>query len=406
MTGSVKRVAMVSMDAAPDAQPGSSAVGGMNVTIVETARELARRDVQVDLIARATDGAGSHELAPGVTVHALHAGESTSAAHPVTTMTDEFGEAVARLSRENDYDIIHAHHWRSGIAVLPVALELGTPLVQSFHSIGAMAHETGVAPQEDRRLWSERFLANQAEAIIASSSAEAATLIDSVGAPAKRVWVIPPGVDGSVFFTGRTEKYLSVHAFLGIDSERPIISVIGRLEPLKDQELAIRAFAELASPRPLLVLVGEPAPGHESYVGHLRRLATTLGVGADVRFLGALVHAQVSHVFAASAIALVPSLAETYGLVVLEAAASGIPVVASRTGGLMQSVVDGHTGVLVGSREPGDWAAVIRQLLDDPARREHLGANGHERALGLTWAATATSILGVYASVSAATSSR
>ena len=404
MSEGVQRVAMVSMDTAPDAQPGSSAVGGMNVSIVETARELARRGVRVDLITRADDGAEARELAPGVTVHALHVGESTPATHPVTTMTDEFGEAVARLSRENHYDIIHAHHWQSGIAVLPVALELGTPLVQSFHAVGAMAQATGIAPQEDRRLWSERFLATQAEALIASSSAEAATLIDSVGAPAQRVWVIPPGVDGSVFFTGRTEKHLSVHAFLGIDSDRPIIPVIGRLEPLKDQELAIRALAHLPAPRPLLAIIGEPAAGHSDYPAHLRRLASSLGVAGDVRFLGALVHAQISHVFAASSIALVPSLAETYGLVVLEAAASGVPVVASRSGGLAESVIDGHTGILVGSRDPQEWAGVLAALLADSARRQRLGANGLERARGLTWAATATSILGVYAS--AATSSR
>ena len=393
---------MVSMHTAPDAQPGAADASGMNVAIIETARELAARGVEVDLLTRAVGDAGVRDIAPGITLHSLAAGEPSVARGALATLTDDFGEAVARLSRDASYDVIHAHFWLSGIAALPVALELGIPFVQSFHSVGAMRNAVlapGSEPVPDRRLWSERYLSTQAEAIIASSSAEAAALIDEIGAPAGRVWVIPPGVDSTLFSDGRTSTSLSVHAFLGIDSERSVIPVIGRLQPLKDQELAIRAFAMLPAPRPLLAVVGEPAPGEEPYAIHLHRLASQLGVVDDVRFFGALSPQQVSNLLAASSLVLIPSHSETYGLVALEAAASGILVIAADAGGLTDSVVDGSTGVLLRSREPGDWAHAITRMLADPALRARLGAAGRERAEGLSWAATATSVLGVYASL-------
>lgn len=393
---------MVSMHTAPDAQPGAAHAGGMNVAILETARGLAARGIEVDLLTRAAGEAGVRDIAPGLVQHSLAAGDVELAGGALATITDDFGEAVARLSRDAAYDVIHAHSWLSGIATLPVALELGIPFVQSFHGLGVMRNAVlpaGAASETDRRLWSERYLATQADAIIASSTAEASALIDNVGATAGRIWVIPPGVDSTMFVHGRHSTSLSVHAFLGVDSARPVIPVIGRLSPLKDQELAIRALALLPAPRPLLAVIGEPTPGEEQYAIHLRRLASDLGVTADLRFLGALSPQQVANVLAASSVALIPSHSETYGLVALEAAASGIPVIAADAGGLTDAVVDGLTGVLLASRDPQDWARELERLLADPARRSRLGAAGRERAEGLSWAATATSVLGVYASL-------
>lgn len=396
---------MVSMHASPDAQPGSAGSGSMNVAILATALELAARDVEVDLVTRASGAAGQRAVAPGVTLHALAAGETGGMpTGRLATVADEFGEAVAELTRRGDqpYDVIHAHYWLSGIATLPVAIELGIPFVQSFHTLGAMTNEAAVPgnrPEPDRRLWSERYLATQADAIVAVSAAEATTLIDNVGAQPGRVWVIPPGVDSVQFTPARVSKTVSVHAFLGIDANRPILAVVARIQPLKDQELALRALAALPAPRPLLAIVGEPALGDGQYLDRLQRLAVELGVAADVRFIGMLDRVQLANLLASSSLVLMPSLTEPYGLVALEAAASGIPVVASSVGGLSEAVVDGVTGVLVDSRDPVVWAHEIRSLLVDPGRRLVLATAARQRAEGLSWGAAATSLIGVYASL-------
>jgi len=394
---------MVSMHTSPDAHPGSTDAGSMNVAIIETALELAQRGVTVDLITRSSGESGLRTIAPGVTLHTLVAGEAAAMAKGVlATVTDEFGEAVARLSRSANYDVIHSHYWLSGIATLPVAIELGIPFVQSFHTLAVLKNGAGVpgrAPESDRRLWSERYLAAQADAILAVSSSEAATLIDSVGAPASKVWVIPPGVNRETFAPQLKKGVVGAHAFLGVATDRPILSVVGHIEPLKGQELAIRALAAMPSPRPLLAIIGEPTPGDESYFLRLRELVAELGLVSDVRFIGALGRDEMAFFLANSIITLVPSYTETFGLVALEAASSGTPVVAMRVGGISECVIDGETGVLLDTRDPEEWARALTELIADTSLRDRLGAAARARAEGLGWGAAATSVLGVYASL-------
>jgi D-inositol-3-phosphate glycosyltransferase len=138
----VRRVALVSLHTSPAAQPGTADAGGMNVVLLGLATELAARGVEVDLLTRAVGPPRVRELSPGVTLHELAAGGAGELPkEQLRSVTDEFGEAVAELARKSRYDVIHAHYWLSGIASLPVALELGVPFVQSFHTVAAMNKE-------------------------------------------------------------------------------------------------------------------------------------------------------------------------------------------------------------------------------------------------------------------------
>jgi D-inositol-3-phosphate glycosyltransferase len=409
MTPTPQRVALVSMHTSPAADPGTGDSGGMNVAILSTARELARRGVEVDLLTRASADPRVTEIADGVTLHELRAGpRGVIPKERLVTIADEFGEAVAVLTgrREPRYDLIHAHYWLSGLATLPVALELGLPFVQSFHTVAAMKNATlapGQAPEPERRLRSEMYLANQASAVVAGSAAEASALIDEVRAPADRTWVIPPGVDVDLFTPGRADAAgARVRSELAIAPGRPIIAVVGRVQPLKDQELAIRVLAELHALRgsaPVLVIAGEATPGEHGYAASLESVAAELGVLAGVRFAGALSRERLADLLAASIVTLVPSHSETFGIVALESAASGTPVIAFRGGGLVESVSAGVSGLLVDSRDPRAWAQATAGLLDDGARLDRLSGLARNHAEGFTWAATATALIGVYASL-------
>jgi D-inositol-3-phosphate glycosyltransferase len=403
------RVALVSMHTSPAADPGTGDSGGMNVAILSTARELARRGVEVDLLTRANSDPLVTELADGVTLHELAAGpRGVIRKDQLVTVADEFGEAVAMLTgrREQRYDLIHAHYWLSGLATLPVALELGLPFVQSFHTVAAMkngALAPGQVPESEQRLRTETYLANQASAVVAGSAAEVATLIDDVRSPADRIWVIPPGVDVDLFTPGRADAAgARVRAELAIAPGRPIIAVVGRVQPLKDQELAIRVLAELRALRgsaPVLVIAGEATPGEHGYAASLQTVAAELGVLAEVRFAGALSRERLADLLAASILTLVPSHSETFGIVALESAASGTPVIAFRGGGLVESVSAGVSGLLVDSREPRAWAQATAALLNDGDRLDRLSGLARHYAEGFTWAATATALIGVYASL-------
>lgn len=401
----IRRVAMVSMHTPPAAQPGVADAGGMNVAILGLAAELAIRGVEVDLVTRAAGAPTTRELLPGVTQLSLAAGPAAPVAKErLPELTDDFGEAVAALARRvpGGYDVLHAHYWLSGIASLPVSLELGIPLVQSFHSVAAMKNAMPAAdPEPELRVRSEMFIGRQADAVVANSAAEASLLIDEVGVPADRTWIIPPGVDLAMFAPTSADAQQAVRRTLGLEPERPLIVLAGRVQPLKGHELAVRAFAELAGRgrSPLLVIAGEATPGEEGFAARLRELASQLGASGDVRFVGALHRDTLAELFAAASVTIVPSFSETFGLVALESAAAGTPVIAYRSGGLVESVSDGASGLLLDTREPSDWAGAVAGLLGDDERRTRLGLSARAYAERFTWAAAAASLLGVYAGV-------
>ncbi|MBG6054614.1 D-inositol-3-phosphate glycosyltransferase [Salinibacterium sp. CAN_S4] len=408
MVAGIQRVAMISMHTSPVAQAGTGDAGGLNIAVLGIAAELAIRDVEVDLLTRAVGAPGSSRLLPGVTLHELEAGpQGPLPKERLPQVADEFGEAVARLARARDggWDLMHAHYWLSGIAVLPVSLELQLPLVQSFHTIGAMKNAmaaSDAAPEPEQRLRSERFIANQADAIIAASSAEATALIDLAGAPADRTWIVPPGVDLGLFSPRTESSCEAIRLALGLDPDKPIVVIAGRVQPLKGHELAIRALSELRAMRgwtPLLVVAGEVTPGDDTFLDELVQLAMELGVASDVRFVGALHRDALADLLSAAAVTIMPSFSETFGLVALESAAAGTPVIAFRTGGLTEAVSEGVSGLLLGTREPRYWASEIAIMIEDHDRRAAMSLTARAHAERFTWGTAAASLLGIYSDV-------
>lgn len=151
---------------------------------------------------------------------------------------------------------------------------------------------------------------------------------------------------------------------------------LGRLVPAKGFDLALRAFGLIAArhPRVRLVIAGD-GPERRS----LEELAVARGIADRVELLGRVRPEETGALIAASAVVLMPSLEETFGLVALETAQQGRPIVASRVEGLAEVVVDGETGLLV---PPGDveaLAGAVAALLADPDRGERLGANARAR---------------------------
>lgn len=401
----VKRVALVSMHTSPVAAPGTADAGGMNVSLLAIATAMANRGLEVDLITRAAAVVGSRVIAPGVMLREIAAGPRRVVnKDSLAEYSDEFGEEIAKLAggAESGYDIIHAHYWLSGIATLPVALELSIPFVQTFHTLASMKDELR-APEDGReparRRLSERYLAGQADAVVAVSAAEATHLVEVMGAPADRVWVVSPGVDLAFFSPDRATAESRLREELHIPLGVALLAVVGRIQPLKGHELAIRVVAALPEPRPQLLIAGDATPGGEEYLASLHTLARQLGVGGNIRFLGACDRDQVADLLAAVDLTLIPSHSETFGLVALESAASGTPVVATSSTGLKESVSDGISGALIDSREVSAWAAQITRLLEDTPARKQLGASARDFAERSGWGATAAGLLSIYSSL-------
>ena len=116
----------------------------------------------------------------------------------------------------------------------------------------------------------------------------------------------------------------------------------------------------------------------------------------DLAFVGALDRASLAGLLAAASVTIVPSFSETFGIVALESAASGTPVIGYRSGGLSESIAEGVSGVLLGTREPRYWATELAVMLEDPDRRATLAVTAREHAKRFTWSTAADRLLEVY----------
>lgn len=401
MSGKALRIALVSMHTSPMGRPGAGDVGGMNVMVREVAQRLGAAGHSVDVYCRRDDAQSPARVTHtvGVTVHRLPAGPPEPL--PKSALEAHIEEFTAALAHEGPWDILHSHHWFSGMSALPIARERGLGHVQSFHSIAADPSDPlacGERPEGPGRVPGERLLAGESDAVIAVSRAEAHTVIGRLGTAPARVVVVAPGVDAEQFRPAEGDRTAP--------AGRDTLVVAARLEPLKGVDLAIEALARLPEPRPLLVVSGAPTGGFDGYAHELRRLVEQRGVADDVVFAGPLGRAELADAMRSALAVLVPSHSETYGLVALEAAACGRPVIASRAGGLSDAVLDGTTGILLPDRDPELWAGTIRSLMEDPARAAELGRSGRRHALAHPWHATGAGWVRTYRRVIAVSGRR
>jgi D-inositol-3-phosphate glycosyltransferase len=177
---------------------------------------------------------------------------------------------------------------------------------------------------------------------------------------------------------------------VGLPDDVGVVLFAGRIQPLKGADVAVRALAELGDDRAVLVIVGDPSgPDGDRELGRLRTLTHALGLGDRVRFVGAVAHDALAAYYRAADVCIVPSRSESFGLVALEAASCGTPVVASAVGGLQSIVDDGATGYLVDSREPHAFAAAIAKVLGDRVYAAKMGAAAAQAARRYSWHITA-----------------
>jgi D-inositol-3-phosphate glycosyltransferase len=176
-----------------------------------------------------------------------------------------------------------------------------------------------------------------------------------------------------------------------------MILFVGRIQPLKGADVAVRSLAALARRDAHLVIVGG-ASGRDGdlEVSKLNNLVASLGVGDRVTFVAPQPHHLLSTWYRAADVVLVPSRSESCGLVALEAAACGIPVVASAVGGLRTLVDHGRTGFLVEGRDPLVYAGHIDELLANPRLSSAIGTRAALRARQYSWKLAAARLRRVY----------
>lgn len=396
----MRRLAVLSLHTSPLVQPGSGDSGGMNVYVRELVSSLAQAGVDSSVYVRRwrDDLSEVVEVEPGVRVVHVPAGPAEIAKEKLHEVVDDFTAWVADHLRDGgDTDALHANYWLSGLAGHKLKHELDLPLVSTFHTLARVKAETGDL-EPDRRVDAEAEVIGCSDAILASCVAEADQLIELYGARPERVEIVPPGVDHAVFSPGDRRGARQV---LGL-GEHPVLLFVGRIQALKGLSVAIEALAALEDQRAVLVVVGGPSglDGPDE-LDRARALVDALGLGKRVRFVEPQPHHMLSTYYRAADVVVVPSRSESFGLVALEAAACGTPVVAAAVGGLVSLVDHGRTGFLVDDRDPASFAANIERVLDDPASAASLSTTAAAGARRYTWSITGARLRRLYADLTA-----
>ncbi len=393
---------MLSLHTSPLAQPGAGDSGGMNVYVRELASALAQAGVAVDVYTRRSDARAADEVdvEPGLRVVHVDAGPPDLAKEDLPSVVDEFTAGVLGRLRGGGVDAIHANYWLSGLAGHRLKHELSLPLVSTFHTLARVKAETG-DPEPQRRVDAEAEVVACSDAITASCAAEADDLLAHYGADPDRIELVPPGVEHAFFSPGDS---CAARAAIGLDDERPLLLFVGRIQPLKGLDVAVRTLHRVVADRPdaaLVVVGGASGADGDGEVARVLGLVDELGLRDHVHFVPPQPHHALSTFYRAADVVVVPSRSESFGLVALEAAACGTPVVASNVGGLRTLVDDGRTGFLVDGRDPADHAAAVEAVLADRSGAAAMGEAAATRAAGYTWSTTAARLRRLYADLTA-----
>lgn len=313
------------------------------------ARELARRGHEVTLVCR--PGAWIGEQLDGAPIAVVRSGLDRWPLHEL--------RRIAGVVRERRIDVVHTHMSRAHSFGVLLRWWSGIACVATAHNRNIQLH----------------WMFN--DAVIANSDATRRYQQTRNLVRAARIDTIHGFVDAAGIAAGGGARD-AMRARLGVAPEAALVGTIGTVIPRKGIEHLVRAWPRVLAvvPHARLLVVGDE-PG--THAGELRRTAQRLGVAAAIIWAGR--RTDIPDVLAALDLFVLASIEEPLGLVVIEAMAAALPVVATAVGGVPESVVDGETGLLVRGGDPDALAAAIVSLLRDPERRRRFGAAGRQRVL-------------------------
>jgi glycogen(starch) synthase len=363
-------------------------IGGMQNHTAELTRALDRRGVAQTVVT----------TRPPTAPHFQRLGDHARVIRlglPVRRFRQLYGlqAAIVAPVLASRADLVHVHLGED-LAVLPVGAAAARlhrlPLVLTVHT--SLRHTLAVSDLRSAVLKTlggpiERWGERSAEAVVVITP-RLCRLLLSDGVDEDRVHVIPPGVNPSLF-DGPFED-----PFAGVG--RPRVLFVGRLAPQKGVRNLVAAAGLLEDPSAQVLLVGD---GPERPA--LEREAQRTGVGDRLHFLGFVAHDRLPAVLAHADLLVLPSLYEELGTVLLEAMQAGLPIVASKTGGIPDVIEDGVNGLLVPPGEPELLARAIDRLLADRGLAYRLSEGARERGKDYDWEVLAERVLAVYRGVTA-----
>ena len=285
----------------------------------------------------------------------------------VDLLDSRMAEAGADIVGRIKPDVVHAHDWVVAQAAEAIRRKRDAPLVVTVHATEAGRHQGWITSDISRRIHGiEHVLTGMAQRIITCSTAMCNEVSKVFSVEPDRIDVIPNGIDLGHWQIAASSRAYARRQFAPAGSH--LVVYIGRLEWEKGVHTLIDAVGKLSTPLENLHVV---IVGTGTYEAVLKHQATELIENGVIKFLGWVPEDELQAVGAAADVAVVPSLYEPFGLVALEAGALGVPVVVARTGGLADIVKDGVSGRIFEAGNASELAAVIDEVLFNPAAATH-----------------------------------
>jgi glycogen synthase len=378
--------------------------GGLARAVRKLCEQLVAEGAEVHVITRGGGRLPAEEDRHGVTVHRVREptyprGDVEAFVRWVDRMNADMHERGGELFERFDFDLVHSHDWLVAGAAEPLARRHGCPWVVTVHATEFGRHQGWVDKYPQSHIHGvEAAMVRSADVVIACSNYMRGHIASAFGISPRRVTVIPNGIDPADLQPAETDLG-DLRARYAPPGER-LVLLVGRLVYEKGFHLALDALAGAVR---RLGDVRFVVAGTGTAEAELKKQARKLGLTRHGSFLGWVGDDMLHSLYRVSDVCIVPSIYEPFGLVALEAMASGCPCIVADTGGLREVVPGGRrVGLRFRARDPRSLARVMETLLTDDALRDRLVAEAREHVLRFDWADVARQTADVYLHVSGA----
>lgn len=373
--------------------------GGVERHVLNLSKELVRRGHEVEVFTCANTRQND-VLEPASVVEGLHVSRFES-----IMSLGEFGRVWPGFAQQvfkGEFDVVHAHSFRHPHTDLSMLVSkfTGSASVLTTHAPFHPGEVRGPFARALVPIYDNLFAPTTLgyfDRVISLTNDEA-VLLTRMGVSADRIVVIPHGIDAVHFSRADPSGFISKFGLEGKD----IALCLSRINRTKGLDVLLDAFATIAKRKPDLSLVlagGCTSPQEEAFLSELKRRAVQLGIEGRVVFTGRLTEADKAGAYEACSVFVLPSIYEPYGIVLLEAAAHGKPLLSTRTGGPKSIIVEGVNGLLVTPGNRQELGEALLRLTGDKDMAERMGEEGRLMARMLTWDRVASATERAYRSI-------
>jgi glycogen(starch) synthase len=369
--------------------------GGLARHVRKLSEQLVQHDVEVHVLTRGDEQMAAEEQMGGVCIHRVREprkpGDLEQFVEWIDHMNGDMLAAGVELAERLEFDLVHGHDWLVATAGEELARRMGCPWVVTIHATEYGRHQGWVDKHPQSHIHSvETWMANRADAVIACSHYMRAHVSDIFEIDEGRIAVIPNGIDP--LDLQPVEDLDALRARFAAPHER-LVLLVGRLVYEKGFQIALEALPGVIE---RLGDVRFLVAGSGTAERELRAQAQQLGLGDHGTFLGWIGDDVLHSLYRIADLTVVPSIYEPFGLVALEAMASGCPCIVADTGGLREVVPNDDVGLRFQSRDPRSLAQMMERVLSDEELRGRLVTEASEHVLRFDWSDIARQTAAIY----------